>query len=124
MADSKLKSSDITPEAVYLNRRNFIRAGLVAGSATATGLAYRFFNPSAPGEVALAKIENVQPATADVDGDKLNTFDEITNYNNFYEFSTDKLAVAKRRKILSHVRGRSRSAGWFKRRGRLISTSC
>ena len=98
MADSKLKSSDITPEAVYLNRRNFIRAGLVAGSATATGLAYRFFNPSAPGEVALAKIENVQPATADVDGDKLNTFDEITNYNNFYEFSTDKLAVAKKAK--------------------------
>ena len=27
-------------------------------------------------------------------GDPVNTFDEITNYNNFYEFSTDKQAVA------------------------------
>ena len=96
MQGNKIKSSEITPEAVYLNRRNFIRAGLVAGTATATGLAYRLFNPPAPGDVALAKIENVRLEAGNSRVDELNTFEEITNYNNFYEFSTDKLAVAKK----------------------------
>ena len=96
MPDNKIKSSEITPEALYLNRRNFIRAGVAAGTVTATGLAYRFFNPASPGEVAQSSIENVQPAPAASGADKLNTLEEITNYNNFYEFSTDKLAVARK----------------------------
>jgi hypothetical protein len=42
---SKIDPTQITPEHVYLNRRNFIRAGLFAGTAVATGLTYKFFNP-------------------------------------------------------------------------------
>jgi len=96
MADKTIKSSEITPESVYLNRRNFIRAGLVAGSTAATALTYRFFNPPPPEEVLTTDIENVRPAqTVSVD-DKLNTLEEITNYNNFYEFSTDKGEVARK----------------------------
>jgi sulfoxide reductase catalytic subunit YedY len=97
MSDQKIRSSEITPEGVYLNRRNFIRAGLVAGTTAATGLAYRFFNPRSPGEVVEgAKIETIRPAAPASSNEKLNTFEEITNYNNFYELSTDKREVAER----------------------------
>jgi len=101
MAKEKVLSSEITPEHVYLNRRNFIRAGLVAGTAVATGLTYRFFNPSgevepATSDIADLKRANVQPDT----GELPNSLTDITNYNNFYEFSTDKRAVAKEAQAL------------------------
>jgi sulfoxide reductase catalytic subunit YedY len=88
--------SEITPEHIYLNRRNFIRAGLVAGTVAATGLTYRFFNPPPVGETPTAEIANVEPKPADNSLGTPNSFEDITNYNNFYEFSTDKRAVAKR----------------------------
>lgn len=87
----KIRPSEITPESLYLNRRNFIRAGVFAGTVAATGLTYRLFSPAAPVE-APAEIIDAQPAAPDAA--KLNTYQEITNYNNFYEFSTSKTAVA------------------------------
>ncbi|HRH46333.1 MAG TPA: twin-arginine translocation signal domain-containing protein, partial [Pyrinomonadaceae bacterium] len=62
MSEDKIKSSEITPESVYLNRRNFMKAGLVAGTTFATGLAYRFFNAPPPPVVETAKIETIKPA--------------------------------------------------------------
>jgi sulfoxide reductase catalytic subunit YedY len=100
MADQIIKPSEITPESVYLNRRNFLRAGLIAGSTAATALTYRFFNPRPPIEVETAGIENVRPAAAPATDDKLNSLEEITNYNNFYEFSTDKRGVAREAEAL------------------------
>src|SRR4029453_16994968 len=96
MAENKIKPSEITPESVYLNRRNFIRAGLIAGSSVATALTYRFFNPPPAPEVVTSGIENVRPAQELPSNEKLNTIDEIANYNNFYEFSTDKREVARK----------------------------
>jgi sulfoxide reductase catalytic subunit YedY len=95
MADAKIKSSEITPESTYLSRRNFIRAGMIAGSTAATAVAYRFFNPRAASEVSTGAIENIQSAPPRPE-EKLNTIDEIANYNNYYEFSTDKQGVAKK----------------------------
>ena len=92
---NEIKSSEITPESVYLNRRSFIRAGLVAGTTLATGLTYRFFNPPPPKEVVTAEIGNLaKPPEFKVE-EPLNTFEEITTYNNYYEFSTGKGAVAR-----------------------------
>ena len=92
---NEIKSSEITPESVYLNRRNFIRAGLVAGTTLATGLTYRFFNPPPPKEVVTAEIGNLaKPSEFKVE-EPLNSFEEITTYNNYYEFSTGKRAVAR-----------------------------
>ncbi len=96
MSDKAIKSSEITPESAYLNRRNFIRAGLVACTTSATALTYRFFNPPPPTEVVTAGIGNVRPGLIAVTGETPNTFEEITNYNNFYEFSTEKSAVARK----------------------------
>jgi len=39
-----IPASEITPETTYLNRRAFMRAGIVAGSALATGFVYRRLN--------------------------------------------------------------------------------
>jgi sulfoxide reductase catalytic subunit YedY len=93
---SDIKSSDITDERIFLNRRNFIRAGLLAGTTLATAGVYRYINPPPPKAVVTAEIEGVTKPTGFRTEEKLNTFEEITNYNNFYEFSTSKTAVARR----------------------------
>jgi sulfoxide reductase catalytic subunit YedY len=97
MAD-KIKSSEITDEQTYLNRRSFMRAGLLAGTTLATTGIYRFINPPPPKEVVTAVIEDVSKAENPVykTSENVNTFQEITNYNNFYEFSTSKTAVARK----------------------------
>lgn len=91
-----IKSSEITPEDTYLNRRSFLRAGLLAGTTLAAGGIYKYFNPSPAPEVKTAQIENISKnaETGISENDKLNSFEDITNYNNFYEFSTSKTAVA------------------------------
>jgi methionine sulfoxide reductase catalytic subunit len=96
-----IKSSEITPQGTYLNRRNFMRGALLAGSAVATGFLYRKLN-SPPAVVdARPKIAGiVTPAPDDAirNGFKtteaLNSLKDITNYNNFYEFDTVKEGVA------------------------------
>ena len=96
-----IKPSEITPESVYLNRRNFIRAGLLAGSTVATTLTYRFFSPGRGASADVSTVSTAQPGSNAPDGDQLNNFEDITNYNNFYEFSTDKRSVARRAERLT-----------------------
>ncbi|HEX5399931.1 MAG TPA: protein-methionine-sulfoxide reductase catalytic subunit MsrP [Verrucomicrobiae bacterium] len=99
---NKISGDEVTDPAVYFNRRNFIRAGVLAASAVATRLVYRQLNPVGHGKVNTPAIEGVVkpaagPATVDL-GFTVNEpetpFDDITHYNNFYEFSTDKESVA------------------------------
>ena len=91
-----IKSSEITPESTYLNRRNFMRAAMFGGTTLATGLTYRYFNPPPPKEVVTAAIQDIkQPSNFKIE-DAPNSFEQITNYNNYYEFSTDKRAVARK----------------------------
>lgn len=100
MAEDKIPSSEITPEHVYLNRRNFLRVGLVAGSAVATGLIYRAFNPLPAAETTTDAITELKPSTIQPIGETRTPFSDITNYNNFYEFSVDKRGVAKKAEAL------------------------
>lgn len=95
-----IKSSEITSEETYLNRRNFIRGAVLAATATATGLLYRKLNTpgreaakAGPPPELIARNGYFTP-----EGEQANDFEDITNYNNFYEFSTDKEAVAGRAK--------------------------
>jgi methionine sulfoxide reductase catalytic subunit len=91
----RIPSSEITPEHVYRSRRQFMKGvaglaagGLLLGACGPAGGASTSADPGptlAPGEVS---------GTADEFGNGLNSFDQITNYNNFYEFTTDKQAVA------------------------------
>jgi methionine sulfoxide reductase catalytic subunit len=97
---NKILAGEITPPSVYFNRRNFIRTGILAASAVATGLVYRKLNHVSTTTVKTAAIQGLSQATnAPADsGFTVNepetSFQDITHYNNFYEFSTDKQAVA------------------------------
>jgi methionine sulfoxide reductase catalytic subunit len=91
---SEIKSSEITPEKTFLNRRNFIKAAILAGSTAATGALYRQLNAPPPDAPDLDKIEYVQTAVAP--GKDLTAFESIASYNNFYEFGTDKYSPARR----------------------------
>jgi len=90
------KASEITPEETFLNRRNFIRAGVLAGTTLATTGVYRFINPPPPKEVVTAPISEIIKSNETNLGEELTPFQSITNYNNFYEFSTSKTAVARK----------------------------
>jgi methionine sulfoxide reductase catalytic subunit len=98
----QIRSHEITDKKVYLNRRNFMRGAALAASALGTGALYRQLNepprPTPRGE----KLVNVQPPALPVrsTNEKLTSFQDITSYNNFYEFSTDKGAVARKAKDL------------------------
>ena len=82
--------SEITPEHVYLSRRQFLQAMGIAGAGAL--LAACTSNTTAPLPTAPPDIQ--ASATADELGDPLNSYEEITTYNNFYEFSLDKQEVA------------------------------
>ncbi|HWK89079.1 MAG TPA: protein-methionine-sulfoxide reductase catalytic subunit MsrP [Longimicrobium sp.] len=73
----EIPSSEITPEAVYLSRRDFIGAGAAAVAAAAL-----------PG--SLAACTGADAAEDGAQADKLTPLDDVTSYNNFYEFGTDK----------------------------------
>ncbi len=82
-----VRSSEITPKHEYFSRRDFIKAtGLIAGSMALAACA-----PAMP--AAAAKPLPTSDAKDDK-GDTVNTFEDITNYNNYYEFTTDKQGVA------------------------------
>ena len=95
-----IKSSEITPEHVFNNRRQFMKGvgaaaiGAVVVAACAPGTVATpapttsAGSPDAGGTAAGGQL-------TDELGDPANTYEQITNYNNYYEFDTDKQAVAK-----------------------------
>jgi sulfoxide reductase catalytic subunit YedY len=101
---SDIKSSEITDKKTYLGRRNFIRGAALAASTVATGLLYRGLlapqvqlptpaGKDAPGAQSAPKRWALQ-------GEEATGYNEITTYNNFYEFGTDKYSPARRAQSL------------------------
>ena len=88
----KIAPSEITPEHLYLRRREFLRrtGTLAAAAVVLAACGGQTVAPAATGELQPGK------TSKDVDelGDKLTAFDSITHYNNYYEFSEDKEPVA------------------------------
>ena len=92
--NSKLKSvpvlsSEITPYHQYLSRRDFLKA---AGIATGAALLAACGPKGSP--TALPAEDTYTGAGTDELGDPINAFRDITNYNNYYEFTIDKQGVA------------------------------
>ena len=87
-----VNSSEITPYSRYLSRREFMKAaGVLTGGALLAACAPNVTAstfPDAPQEALDL------PATFDELGDPANSYNDITNYNNYYEFTTDKGGVA------------------------------
>lgn len=111
-------SSEITPERVYVNRRTIMKAGLLAATAVATGWVYRRLNAPSTTEVNTAQIDVATPTAPAHSGfsvDEAKTsLQDITHYNNFYEFSTNKDAVAG-------AAANFTNAGWKVEVGGLVS---
>ena len=96
---NKISAREVTDPKVYFNRRKFIETGILAASAVATGVVYRQLNHPAKGKIKTAKIEGLAIApTNSTSGFRAaepeTSLENITHYNNFYEFSTDKEGVA------------------------------
>jgi sulfoxide reductase catalytic subunit YedY len=101
----EIKSSEITDKKVYLNRRLFMRGAALAATTAATGLLYRKLNPPAAEKPQGEKLVTVVKSATEngaregfTTSEKLTSIEDITNYNNFYEFSTDKQSVASEAK--------------------------
>ncbi len=87
-----IESSEITPYSQYLSRRDFLKAaGIVTGSALLAACAPDVTESAVPENEA--EVPSA-PGKTDELGDPANSFKDITSYNNFYEFSTNKEAVA------------------------------
>jgi len=102
---SKIKASKITDKQVYLDRRLFMRGAALAATTVATGLLYRKLNPTPAETPKGEKLADFAKPTSDealgegfTVNEKLTPLEDITNYNNFYEFSTDKGSVASESK--------------------------
>lgn len=84
-----LPSSEITDESVYVNRRNFIKSGLGLAGAAAGSLA--------PWAAADAQAQNTLSAKKGPFSttEPVNSYEDVTGYNNFYEFGLDKADPAR-----------------------------
>ena len=77
---SHIPSSEITPKEIFLSRRDILKAaGFTGLAALLAACAPQLASSSEPGAAPV---------------DVPNSFEDITNYNNYYEFSTDKTSVA------------------------------
>jgi sulfoxide reductase catalytic subunit YedY len=88
-----LPEDKITPEHLYISRRKFI-TGVGALAATAFLAACTRQTPSIPTTPSAFCDDARATTTADELGDELTPCTDVTNYNNFYEFSYGKEDVA------------------------------
>ena len=116
MTDQHSLAREVTPEPLYLNRRKFLRLGVAAASVVATGMIYRRLNRTGSMSVDTDEIAGYLPAHDRFAGfhlDEAKTpLEQVVNYNNFYEFTTDKEAVARLLGRSSPNRGNSSSVAW------------
>jgi len=77
---SNIPASEITPKETYLSRRDFMKAAGIAGAGALLAACTPAVESEATPNTLLPDIPN--------------SLEEITNYNNYYEFSTNKEAVA------------------------------
>ena len=78
---NRLKYSEVTPKNSFLNRRNLIKTGLAFSTSIISG----------SGAQAELNLSESKPTNSLIP----NSYEDITTYNNFYEFGTDKADPSK-----------------------------
>jgi sulfoxide reductase catalytic subunit YedY len=92
-----LTYADVTPKSVYLNRRKFLQAMGIVGATAAAGKG--LFDLAFPSQTAFAATKLTGLAKSPFSTtEKQNSYEDVTHYNNFYEFGTDKSDPAKHSK--------------------------
>jgi methionine sulfoxide reductase catalytic subunit len=89
---SDIKASEITDQKMYLERRQFLRVASTAALAAAGGVVPGLLAPGVT--QAGEKLEAVRKSPLSTD-EALTPYEDVTHYNNFYEFGTDKDSPAK-----------------------------
>ena len=94
----EIPSSEITPKHIYQSRRNFMKGAALSGVAALLAACSPKPSQVAPESDVVSGVTAVPgtvSANTDELGDPLNSFEDVTTYNNYYEFSTSKSAPAK-----------------------------
>jgi methionine sulfoxide reductase catalytic subunit len=78
----RIAPSEITPRDAFFSRRELLAGALAAGASTLGGIA----RAQQPAGARLHYAHNAQYSVSEPP----NKYDEITSYNNYYEFGTDK----------------------------------
>src|ERR1700676_3315503 len=86
--------SDVTPKSVYTQRRDFLRAMGITGAATLAGAAAWRLGISLEEDHATSKLDIASKSPFSTT-EKETPYNDVTRYNNFYEFGTDKTDPAK-----------------------------
>lgn len=96
---NEVPNSEITPPEIYFQRRQLLRAGVLAGSVTATALLYRWLRTEPTSTTETPRLQGVVASQASSPGgevpDEPTSYEAIATYNNFYEFTTKKTEVAR-----------------------------
>jgi sulfoxide reductase catalytic subunit YedY len=96
--DSEIPSSEITPKNIYINRRKFLAGVSAAGAALVAGRS--LLELVSPGAVLAAnKLTGIVKGPFST-AEQQTPFKDVTHYNNFYEFGTDKEDPAKNAQAL------------------------
>jgi sulfoxide reductase catalytic subunit YedY len=90
-----VKPTEITPEALYLDRRRFLQMGAAAAGLGLAGCA----PDGGSGDSALTQSSlpalNTVKSTNTVASENVTAYEDITHYNNYYEFGTRKTDPAQ-----------------------------
>src|ERR1700681_2648610 len=89
-----LTYADVTPKAVYLDRRKFLGGLGVATAAAVAGRGLLELVSPSRSAAANTKLTTIKSPLSSTD-EKINTYNDVTHYNNFYEFGVDKDEPAK-----------------------------
>ena len=85
----EIRWSEVTPKRLYRNRRKFLADEAMAGAAVAAGVAFK--ETVSPSAIARAgnKIDGVKKSSFSTT-ETITPYNDVTHYNNYYEFSTEK----------------------------------
>ena len=86
----QIPSSDITPESVWLNRRNLMKAAAAGAGMAVAGETVAESKPTLKLDYVSAEDDTAFKAS-----EMLTPYEAATSYNNFYEFGTDKADPAR-----------------------------
>jgi sulfoxide reductase catalytic subunit YedY len=84
-----IRSSEITPKSLYLNRRRFLAGAAMAGAAAASGIGLREVLSPSTTVLAASKIDGIKKSSFSTT-ETITPYKDVTHYNNYYEFSTNK----------------------------------
>jgi methionine sulfoxide reductase catalytic subunit len=92
---SDIPYSEVTPKSLYMNRRKFLAgAAATAGAVTLAARPMASWLEAKPVFASGMKLEGAVKSPYST-SEKMTPYKDVTNYNNYYEFSTDKYAPAR-----------------------------